>query len=432
MENVICPISDNAHRLAKQPALITEERTWTYFELDREIHALCQFLSNIGIQERSRVAFLSPSIPSTIFLFFALFRLRAIACPLSTRLPQEQITKHLERLLASHFLEPESLPLYPITSDSPLTHISLDHLATFLFTSGSSGTPKIACHSFANHYYNALGVIFPLKLDVSSRWLLSLPLYHVGGIAILFRCFLRGAAVVLSKLSAVEAILQYEISHLSCVPTQLIRWLKEPKETLEKIKHSLKCCLLGGAPAPDSLLQEANHHKLPLFLTYGMTEMSSIITLSEQQNNKILPFREIKIGEDQEIYVRGKTLFKGYLDDNKLNPEWFATKDLGRFNAQGNLEIIGRKDRQFISGGENIQPEEIEKALRAIPGIRHAIVRPIPDKEFGMRPIACIDDETNSHTLESIKLALQSQLPSFKHPIRLMPFPVESIKLGTE
>ena len=159
-----------------------------------------------------------------------------------------------------------------------------------------------------------------------------------------------------------------------------------------------------------------------------MTEMSSIITLSEQ-SEKILPFREIKIAEDHEIHVRGKTLFQGYWEGETLIPqnnEWFPTKDLGRFNKHGNLEIIGRKDRQFISGGENIQPEEIERALCALPGIRHAIVLPISDPEFGERPIAFIDDETNSHTVDSIKEGLRSHLPSFKHPIRLFPYPPEN------
>src|SRR4029077_16530151 len=100
--------------------------------------------------------------------------------------------------------------------------------------------------------------------------------------------------------------------------------------------------------------------------------------------------------------------------------------DLGRINAQGHLEIIGRKDRQFISGGENIQPEEIEQALCALPGIRNAIVLPIPDAEFGERPVAFIDDETKSHTLDSIKEALRSQLPSFKHPVKLLPYPSDA------
>lgn len=436
MDALNCPLFESAQRSPHHPALITAKRTWTYQELDAAVHSLCQFLENTGVKANQRIAFIAHSSPATILLFFALFRLHAIACPLSYRLPQELLASHISQLKAAHVLEPSLLPPDMVRSQSQKTSLHLDDPATFLFTSGSSGTPKIACHSFANHYYNALGAISPLKLEPHSRWLLSLPLFHVSGIGILFRCFLRGSTVVLSDLPVAESIPQCSISHLSLVPTQLIRLLKEPAGTLEKIKRSLQCLLLGGAPLPSSLLKEANQHLLPLYTTYGMTEMSSIITLSdhgvnpEGHSGKLLPFREMKL-EDNEIWVSGKTLFQGYWDASsetiikREQDGWFSTKDMGRFDAQGTLEVIGRKDRQFISGGENIQPEEIEQALCSIPGIRQASVLPIADAEFGERPVAFIDDETRSHTLESIRKALQCQLPSFKHPIRILPYPAD-------
>jgi o-succinylbenzoate---CoA ligase len=415
--------------------LINKERIWTYRELDATIHSLCGFLENAGIKENARVAFIAQSSPATIFLFFALFRLRAIACPLSFRIPQDQIPKHLELLKPSHVLEPASLPLNTVNYKFNHPEIHLDQMATFLFTSGSSGNPKIVCHSYGNHYYNASGAVLPLELNPSSRWLLSLPLFHVSGISILFRCFIRGAPVVLATSSGFEAIPEFKISHLSLVPTQLYRLLKEPTENLEKIKPSLTCVLLGGASLPISLLNAAQHHRLPVFTTYGMTEMSSIITLSNgnvwKDSGKVVPFRDLKIGKDQEIWVSGKTLFKGYWDpfsetivkaDQK---GWFPTKDLGRYNDDHRLEVIGRKDRQFISGGENIQPEEIEDALCAIPGIRQASVLPIADPEFGERPIAFIDDESGRYCIDKLREALRKHLPSFMHPIYIFPYPSE-------
>lgn len=435
MEHVTCPLSENARLTPQHPALITDQRTWTYKELDAEVHALCSFLENAGIKENQRIAFVAQTSPGAILLFFALFRLRAIACPLSHRLPQEQLTQYIQLLKAAHVLEPSLLPPDITRSGPKNTSIYLDDSATFLFTSGSSGTPKIACLKFANHYYNALGVIPALKVEPASRWLLSLPIFHVSGISILFRCFFRGATVVLSDLPISESIPKFGVSHLSVVPTQLIRLLKEPAGTLEKIKRSLKCLLLGGAPLSPTLLKEANLQSLPLYATYGMTEMASIIALSnanaEESSGKLLPYREVKL-ENDEICVRGKTLFQGYWDafsETIIKQEhngWFATKDLGRISKEGNIEIIGRKDRQFISGGENIQPEEIEQALCAIPGIRQASVLSIDDAEFGKRPVAFIDDETCSHTLDSIQEGLKRCLPSFKHPVRIMPYPPEA------
>ncbi len=431
MEEIICPIYENARSAPHLPAFISEERVWSYVELDNAIHSLCNFLKESGIREHQRIAFIARNHPSTIVLLFALFRLRAIACPLSFRTPQEQISKQLDLLKVSHILEPHTLPLNIGRCDPLHSTIHLNSPATFLFTSGSSGTPKIACHSFASHYYNALGSLAPLQLDASSRWLLSLPLFHVSGIGILFRCFQKGASVVLSDSPLIEAITRHQISHLSLVPTQLYRLLAE---THAKIPPSLKCIVLGGAPLPPALLQQSQH--LPVYTTYGMTEMGSMITLSEgkpdEHSGKLLPFREMKIEEDNEIWVRGKTLFDGYWDPSTETitkteaKQWFPTSDIGRLTAEGNLEVIGRKDRLFISGGENIQPEEIEKALCAISGIRQASVLPIADPEFGHRPVAFIDDETSSHTLESVREGLRNALPSFKHPVRIFPYPQDT------
>jgi O-succinylbenzoic acid--CoA ligase len=102
-----------------------------------------------------------------------------------------------------------------------------------------------------------------------------------------------------------------------------------------------------------------------------------------------------------------------------LDEGWFATRDLGEWTQNGSLRILGRKDRLFISGGENIQPEEIERALCTLPGILFARVDPIPDPEFGQRPIATIHDTTQKYTLETVRHHLQPLLPSFKLPVRL-------------
>jgi O-succinylbenzoic acid--CoA ligase len=436
MEHVHCPFFEQAQKNPHRPALMTQQRVWTYGELDAEINSLCHFLENVGIKENQRIAFPAQTNVATILLFFALFRLRAIACPLNYRLPQELLADYILHLKAAHVLEPSLLPPDMCKPQANQSVLDLHHPATFLFTSGSGGVPKIACHSFANHYYNALGAFPSLRLDIDSRWLLSLPLFHVSGLGILFRCFLRGATVVLSDLPLSEAISEFQISHLSLIPTQLYRLLKEPAPRIERMKASLACILIGGSPIPSCLLQEANQLGLPIHTTYGMTEMSSLITLSEMHAEghagTLLPFRQLK-SNDNELWVRGETLFLGYWNpqtETILSPQndegWFPTKDLGRLNSEGRLEVLGRKDRQFISSGENIQPEEIEQVLCTIPGIRQATVIPIPDPEFGERPAAFIDDETGLHTIETLREHLRSRLPSLKHPVRIFPYPKEA------
>ncbi len=418
----LCILSKQAQLFPDHPALITPERTWTYRELNSAVHSYALFLSEQGIAARTHVAFIAHNTPATILLLFALFRIGAVACPLSHRIPDALLSEHLCQLSATHFLTPTLLTAVSTAPDFTVRH---SQWATLLLTSGSSGTPKAACHSLGNHLFSALQAGASLKLTPLSRWFLSLPLFHVSGLAILFRCFAHGAAVVLSPTLTTEGI-----THLSLVPTQLHRLLQNPQP------HSLKCILLGGAPLSDALLQAASH--LPLYTTYGMTEMSSMVTLSTARPEhahagKPLPETRLRI-ENEEIYVSGKTLFQGYWDaqSHTLSPpgEWFATKDLGKYDSDGNLLLIGRKDRQFISGGENIQPEEIERALQSVPGIRAATVLPIPDPEFGERPVAFIDDATQAHTLETIRAALEDCLASFKHPVSIQSYPAALLQTG--
>lgn len=389
---ITCPIALSAEQFPEALAVITQHSRWTYREFDLLVAKAAQALIEQGVLPEQRVAFYAQKDWQSAALLFALWRCGAVACPLNPKFP----SAYIERLDAHHFLS------FSLASSAYASKtLQEEQHATLLFTSGSTGTPKIACNSFGNYLYSALGANTYLNLSSGDRWLLSLPLYHVGGIGILMRCFLSASTV---------AFCEEGITHLSLVPTQLYRLLKEDYSHLTK----MKAILLGGAPLSLKLYEGKG---LPLFPTYGMTEMSSLITLG----GTLLPYRELKLAEDGEILVRGKTLFQGYWDKGLALPlddeGWFATKDL----ARPPLTILGRKDNLFISGGENIQPEEIERLLCEIPGIAEAVVIPLPDEEFGARPAAFVRDETQTHTLESIREALKGRLPSYKMPIRLLP-----------
>jgi O-succinylbenzoic acid--CoA ligase len=400
----LCPLAAQNDRRAT--ALETDERRWSYSEADFAVHQLALHLKTLGVEKGARVAFVARTEPSTIFLLFALWRLQAIACPLSFREPAERYPFLLDRLGATHFLE--SLPLASGQASTQAL-LSEEALCTYLFTSGTSGTPKIACHTLGNHIYNALGAAAFLHINASARYLLSLPLFHVGGLAILFRVFLSGGTIVLSQRPLTENLAT--LTHLSLVSTQLYRLLKNKDLTASDAR-----ILIGGAPLPLTLEEEAKARGLHLIVSYGMTEMSSLILAG----NTVLPYRELCV-KDTEIFVRGKTLFSGYLGTGapELEEGWFGTRDLGEWAQDGSLRILGRKDRLFISGGENIQPEEIERALCTLPGILFARVEPTFDPEFGQRPIATILDTTQKHTLETVRHQLMSLLPGFKLPVRL-------------
>lgn len=315
--------------------------------------------------------------------------------------------------------------------------IQNDHLATVIFTSGSSGEPKAALHTLENHFYSAIGSNQNIPFQSQDRWLLSLPLYHVGGLAILMRAFLGKGAVVIpdQDLNLLDNIKHFNPTHISLVATQLYRLLQD-KKTMESLTK-LKAILLGGSAIPIELIKQAVSYNLPIYTTYGSTEMASQITTTNIQDKidvlpssgKLLKHRQLKLMEDGEILVKGKTLFKGYIEKGKIkagrdNYGWFHTGDLGKLDKHGYLTILGRKDNVFISGGENIQPEEIEKYLCQIKGIIQAVVVPIEDKEFGARPVAfikTIDDRLIKP--ECILNNLKEKIARFKIPDHFFPFP---------
>ncbi len=359
-----------------------------------------------GVKGGMRVAFLAKPSSDTIDTFFALWELGAIACPINPRLPLHVQKEFLQRLSPVFFLDGE------VKASCEIVH-EPGSLALLLFTSGSSGVPKIAALSLSNLLKNAAGVLHALPLSEEDIWQLALPLHHVGGIGILLRCLLAEASTSFSDGSI-----------LSLVPTQLYRHLRDA--TL----GSTKAIIVGGAPLHPELLKEALKRDLPIYTTWGMTETASMVTLGKADetghSGTLLPHRELKISPAGEILVRGETLFQGYLEDNSLRlpltkDGWLATGDLGTLDKRGRLYCKGRKDRMFICLGENIQPEEIERELLTLPGVLQACVVSIPDPEAGDVPVAFIDGEIEETKWRSL---LKERLASFKIPRRFFKLPL--------
>ncbi|NDE82957.1 MAG: hypothetical protein EB051_05035, partial [Chlamydiia bacterium] len=353
-----CLIDRIKHQDPDIAAVITDEIIYTYKEIDEKIWQTAQILEKAGIRRGDRVGFLGKNKLETICIMFALARLEATSCPISTRMPEGQQRNYLQKVGAVFYIDVDTCSITNIT-DRSTVFVDTPPLFSLLASSGSTAEPKVVAHSYENFCYSALGSNLALGLSRSHRWLMSLPLYHVGGIAIAFRCFLAGATLVFSERPLLESLIFYTISHLSLVPTQLYRLLKEPG--LTSLDH-LQAALIGGASLSEELFHLAQARGMKIFFTYGMTEMSSQITMDRYQPRGskltaglVLPYRQMKIEEDGEIYVQGPTLFQGYWTQENtlslpLKDGWFATGDIGSLNPQGNLLVMGRKDNMFISG----------------------------------------------------------------------------------
>jgi O-succinylbenzoic acid--CoA ligase len=283
-----------------------------------------------------------------------------------------------------------------------------------LLTSGSSGKSKWVSLSLENLLTSAKIASKKCEFYKGDLWYLSLPLFHVGGLGIFFRGSINRGNYTLDPRDE-------NITHVSYVPTQLYR---NPPTYLK-----LKTLILSGAPL--------NHisKDYPIFASYGMTETASMILGTKefiQKGREIFlgfPFEgtDFKVSEESELFIKGATLFNGYYENKALvaTDEWFGTKDIVKINPEYGIAIVGRKDNQFISGGENIQPEEIERHILTISGIQEAIVVPIEDLEYGKRPFAFIKPWISENIL---KEHLLSVLPKFKIPKYFRPLTYQNLK----
>jgi len=448
-------IARAAKRYGDTPALRMSDRALSFNECNTLAEAVASRLGSRGIGTGEIVAVVSPNTPEMIMLLLGLLKTGMIAAPLNYRFPEHLLGNTINKLQPHLIVTSGTIRslkgnitieelLYTDSSDSVLdspTTVQSNNKAemtenikamhqpvTIIHTSASSGEAKAAVHSFANHWYSALGSNENIPFGPGDCWLLSLPLYHIGGYSLLFRSLISGGSLAFGKpdKSLGQSLQNFPLTHLSVVPTQLYRLLADKKSAA--LLRTLKAVLLGGSAAPKSLIEEAVRQHIPLYLSYGSTEMSSQIATStkpiqdvQENSGKLLPWREITASKEGELLVKGTCLFKGYLRAGTIEPQtdndgWFHTSDIGTVTDDGTVTVAGRKDNMFIAGGENIHPEEIEKALMTIEGILEALVVPVDDDEYGKRPVAFIktleekkpDDITLTTAMHSIAGKLKS------------------------
>ena len=442
-----CPIHYWAKETPEHIAIEAGSVKLSYQTLNRRVASLAQQLALKGFVPGDRLVVPAKGSLESLLLAWACLRAGVVFCPLNPAFPVAQQLGLAKRLQASRVCQTESDTDYSsqLTS-SQLTPITLDFLAEVgageppaldgsqlcntIFTSGSSGTPKAVLHRVANHLASARGSASFIPVDQNSGWLLSLPLFHIGGYAIPFRVFLAGGRVILDdEPHTLPARLeQQSITHLSLVPTQLWRLLKAGFT----LKHTqLRELLLGGAAIPAPLVAKMTSLGLTPKVSYGLSEMASQvctgIPTAPGVVGRPLPGREVRVVEG-EIQVRGETLFCGYLNDgvvdSALNDEgWFATRDKGHFTSEGSLVVEGRLDNGFISGGENIQPEAIEQCLVDHPGVAQALVVQVPHSEWGERPVAFIDWHGEAVTEQALSAWVREALPGFMVPDAWLAWP---------
>jgi len=446
-------------------ALMIGQRRWTYGELDRLVNGLAAHLQAQGVQPGDFVAVLLPNSLAYVCLIHALARLDAVLIPLNTRLTAEEIAWQVGHVGAQWLVAQEKMAGVtgrwltiddggwqsahpPAVDRQPL---ALDQLQCVVFTSGTSGRPKGAMLTYGNHYASAQASAARLGVQANDLWLSVLPLYHVGGLAVVWRSCLVGTAVDLHARFDLEAINQAldsnPITLISLVPTMLHRLL----ESRTTWPDTLRLILLGGAAASPELLQQAQAAQLPVATTYGLTEAASQVATMLPPDvarkpgsaGKPLPGTTIDIVDENgrslpphtigEIIVAGPTVMAGYwsAECGARSVEYrlrtphsalrtHATGDMGYLDEDGDLWVVQRRSDLIVSGGENVYPAEVEAALKAHTTVANACVVGVPDPEWGQIVAALVQLKPDQTVTEAALLAfLREQLAGYKQPRRL-------------
>jgi O-succinylbenzoic acid--CoA ligase len=389
------------------------------------------------------VAFAATESLATLELIYALLELKKPFLPLHARLTPDERERLLARLPVGVLIEPSADEGLRFERRAAAAQTE-QHRAWFerspqlaaLATSGSSGAPNVVLLSRDAFLSSARASAINLGWQPDDRWLLCLPLAHIGGLSVVTRCLLARRPVVLgAEARAGESAAQRlaaSIEHgrpslLSLVPTQLSSLLQlEPRFQLPAYVRAI---LTGGAAASPALLHACVERRWPIVTSYGLTEACSQVathplgaSLAERRGaGRLLHGMEARLGPGGVIQLRGPALLSGYLvgPSDAVDAEgWFTTGDLGRIDPDGVLDVLGRADHVIISGGENVAPGEVEAALESCPGVLEACVFPVADAHWGQLVAAGLrlgagDAE---QLLAAVQSELERRLAAFKRP----------------
>jgi len=430
------PLSWRAAVSPTAPAIETAEVAWTYAELaDLARRGAAYLMARVPAGD-APIALLVEGDEDFAAWFHAVALAGRCVLPLNLRLTAGEIARQLAdarvewllgeegdprvRALAGqvrglHCEPAPALASLPATAAAlPGEHAEPGSVLAVMFTSGTSGRARGACLTRGNFAASAAASLDRFGSPVRSRWLACMPLFHVGGLSILWRSVEFGGPVRLTPgfdAREVSALLDTgTIEGVSLVPTMLSRLLEA--RAGRAAPPDLRVLLLGGAAASPQLIARARAHGYPVCPTYGLTEATSQVASAapplrgSSTTRPMLPVAgtEVRIvvggrpaapGEAGEILVRGPTVMQGYLhrpEDTAraLRDGWLHTGDVGVIEADGGLRVLDRRDDLVVSGGENVYPAEVEAVLLEHPSVAEAGVAGVPDPDLGARVAAWI------------------------------------------
>jgi long-chain acyl-CoA synthetase len=402
-------LSDAAARVPDRPALVLDSGRITYAELNDRAAKAAGALRKCGFGRGDTVAFVMPNSLESVAVFHGALRLGAVPIPLNPLLSEREIQARLEAF---------DTPLVAVGDlAGPAWHEVSDRapedVAVMLFTSGTTGVPRVIQLTHFGLRLSVEATAVSLGLTEHDVVFGAVPLSHVFGMTgCMNATFAAGACLALvprfQASSALETIEQEGVTVFMGVPAMCIALLAEPGELRLRVAH------VGGAPLPEETRRAFAERSCAAVLeAYGMTEAGGAVAI-ERAGRLHKPGSvggaltgELRIAEDGEVLVRAPTLARG-LDG------WFATGDVGRLDADGDLFLLDRKKNVILRGGYTVYPREVEEALAEYPGVREAVVLGIPHATLGEEVAALV--VADGADPDELKAFIRERVAAYKYP----------------
>jgi malonyl-CoA/methylmalonyl-CoA synthetase len=454
--------------------LVTESgRECSWREMHEQSGRIARLLLGLGLQPGARVAVQVEKSPEALFLYLACLRAGLVYLPLNTAYQQSELEYFLRDAEpgavvcrpgseadvaglagpAAHVftLDGEGRGSLSDASSSHETHCPAaparaDDLAAIIYTSGTTGRSKGAMVTHGNLISNARVLVDCWGFSQDDVLLHALPIFHVHGLFVANHCvLLAGASMRWHARFDVRTVMRDlpRATVLMGVPTFYTRLLSEPGFDQSRCA-TVRLFVSGSAPLQLDTFQRFEQRIGQRILErYGMSEAGMITSNplhGERKPGSVglpLPGNQVRVADERDrplaqgqaggIQIRGPNVFKGYWRMPEKTCEefsadgWFRTGDVGTFDAEGYLSIVGRAKDLIITGGYNVYPKEIELAIDALPGVQESAVFGVAHPDFGEAVTAAVVLMPGASLSEAdIVQRLKAQIASYKVPKRVV------------
>jgi malonyl-CoA/methylmalonyl-CoA synthetase len=317
----------------------------------------------------------------------------------------------------------------PSSLASSTTSLGPESPALLLYTSGTTGRPKGALLDHGNLLAQGRGVVEAWRWTAADRLVLALPLFHVHGLAIaLHGSLIAGGCAILVPFSPENVIRELRAGGTMFfgVPAMYQRLCDYLDHNPADLRH-VRLFVAGSAPLPATLFERCERILgQPVLERYGITEGGIVVSNpydGPRQPGRVgypLPGVEVRLGEQDEVQLKGGQVFKGYWRNAAASADafadgWFRTGDIGEIAADGTLAIRGRIKELIISGGYNVYPREVEMVLEQHPTVAEVAVAGLPSERWGEEVTAFVVARTTVDEQELIAYT-RDRLATYKCP----------------